>query len=49
MAGIIADADRYRGVFTVEEVVEFAERRSDWLLIKSKVESRVMGEKCLVM
>ncbi len=49
MSGIIADAERYRGVFTVEEVVEFAERRSDWLAIRSKVEGRVRGESCLVM
>ncbi|KAI9870325.1 MAG: F-box protein: endocytic membrane traffic, recycling ReCYcling 1, partial [Watsoniomyces obsoletus] len=32
MATIISDSERYKGVFTVEEVVEFAERRSDWLL-----------------
>ena len=49
MSGIIADAERYRGVFTVEEVVEFAERRSDWLAIRSKVEGRVRGESCLIM
>jgi len=49
MSALIADAERYRGVFTVEEVVEFAERRSDWLAIRSKVEGRVRGESCLVM
>jgi len=49
MSGIIADAERYRGVFSVEEVVEFAERRSDWLAIKSKVEGRVRGENCMLM
>ncbi|KAK5076189.1 F-box protein: endocytic membrane traffic, recycling ReCYcling 1 [Lithohypha guttulata] len=49
MSSIITDAERYRGVFTVEEVVEFAERRSDWLAIRTKVESRVKGESCSVM
>lgn len=49
MCSIIADAERYRGVFTVEEVLEFAERRSDWLAIRNKVESRVKGENCLIM
>lgn len=49
MSSIITDAERYRGVFTVEEVVEFAERRSDWLAIKTKVEGRVKGESCSLM
>jgi recyclin-1 len=49
MATIISDGERYRGVFTVEEVVEFAERRSDWLVVKSRVEGRVKGEACVVM
>lgn len=49
MATIISDSERYRGVFTVEEVVEFAERRSDWLVVKGRVEGRVKGEGCCVM
>lgn len=50
MSGIIADAERYRGVFTVEEVFEFAERRSDWLAIRDKVEAKVKGgTDCCVM
>lgn len=49
MATIISDSERYRGVFTVEEVVEFAERRSDWLLVKGRVEGKVKGEGCCVM
>lgn len=49
MSGIIADAERYRGVFTVEEVVEFAERRSDWLVVRNKVEGKVRGDQCTVM
>ncbi|RMD43950.1 hypothetical protein DV735_g1250, partial [Chaetothyriales sp. CBS 134920] len=42
MAAIIGDADRYKGVFTVEDVVEFAERRTDWLLVRAGVERRVL-------
>jgi recyclin-1 len=49
MATIISDSERYRGVFTVEEVVEFAERRSDWLTVKGRVEGRVKGEGCCLM
>ncbi|KAF7513958.1 hypothetical protein GJ744_006572 [Endocarpon pusillum] len=49
MAGIIADAERYRGVFTVEEVLEFAERRRDWLLVKGRVEGAMYGRGCVVM
>jgi recyclin-1 len=49
MATIISDGDRYKGVFTVDEVVEFAERRSDWLLVKARVERRVSGENCTLM
>ncbi|EXJ78998.1 hypothetical protein A1O3_08499 [Capronia epimyces CBS 606.96] len=49
MATIISDGERYKGVFTVEEVVEFAERRSDWLLVRSRVEGKVRGEACTVM
>ena len=49
MAAIISDSERYKGVFTVEEVVEFAERRSDWLLVRGRVEKRVQGDSCVVM
>ena len=49
MAAIISDGERYKGVFTVEEVVEFAERRSDWLLLGGRVEKRVQGDSCMVM
>lgn len=49
MATIISDGERYRGVFTVEEVVEFAERRSDWLAVKGRVEGKVKGEACCLM
>ena len=49
MAAIISDSERYKGVFTVEEVIEFAERRSDWLLVRGRVEKRVQGDSCVVM
>lgn len=49
MAGVISDGERFRGVFAIEEVVEFAERRADWLLIRSRVERRVQGDGCEVM
>jgi recyclin-1 len=49
MSTIIADQDRYKGVFTVEEVVEFAERRSDWLLLRARVEGKVKVDGCVVM
>ena len=49
MASVISDGDRYKGIFTTEEVVEFAERRTDWLLVRSKVEKRVQGDGCVTM
>lgn len=49
MAVIIADGDRYGGVFSVEEVVEFAERRVDWLSVKPGVERAMYGQGCGVM
>jgi recyclin-1 len=49
MSTIIADQERYKGVFTVEEVVEFAERRSDWLVLRARVEGKVKGDGCCVM
>jgi recyclin-1 len=49
MATIIADGERYRGVFNVEEVLEFAERRSDWLAVKPRVEKAMYGQGCCVM
>jgi recyclin-1 len=49
MAAIIADAERYRGAFTAEEVVEFAERRGDWLAVKGRVERAMYGQGCGVM
>lgn len=49
MATIIADGDRYRGIFNVEEVLEFAERRSDWLVVKPGVEKAMYGQGCNMM
>ena len=49
MSTIIADQERYKGVFTVEEVVEFAERRSDWLLLRTRVEGQIKGDACVLM
>ena len=49
LAKIITDSDRYRGVFTVEEVLEFVERRTDWLLIRRRVEGAMYGRGCIVM
>ncbi len=49
MAGFIADAERYRGVFTVQEVLEFAERRADWLAVRPRVERAMYGRGCAVM
>ncbi len=49
MAAMIADSERYRGVFTVEEVMEFAERRGDWLAIRARVERAMYGQGCGIM
>jgi len=46
---IIADPDRYRGIFRAEEVYEFAERRADWFSVKRDVERSMYGLGCLVM
>ncbi|KAH8731480.1 secretion pathway protein Sls2/Rcy1 [Phaeosphaeriaceae sp. PMI808] len=49
IATIIADTDRYKGIFRAEEVYEYAERRADWYQIKSGVEKQMYGVGCLVM
>ncbi|KAI4951118.1 hypothetical protein J4E91_003823 [Alternaria rosae] len=43
IATIIADTDRYHGIFRAEEVYEFAERRADWYQIKGAVEKQMYG------
>ncbi|KIH86641.1 recyclin-1 [Sporothrix brasiliensis 5110] len=49
MAVIIADGDRFGGVFRAEEVYEFAERRADWYQVKRNVERAMYGLECSVM
>jgi len=49
LATIIADNDRYRGIFRAEEVYEFAERRADWYSVKGDVERAMYGVGCCVM
>lgn len=49
LATIIADADRFSGIWRVEEVYEFAERRADWFQVKKDVERAMYGIGCSVM
>lgn len=49
LATIIADNQRYHGIFPAEEVYEFAERRADWYLVKGDVERAMYGVGCSVM
>ena len=49
LATIIADGDRFHGIFRAEEVYQFAERRADWYLIRGKVERAMYGIGCVVM
>ncbi|PYH99921.1 putative secretion pathway protein Sls2/Rcy1 [Aspergillus ellipticus CBS 707.79] len=49
LATIIADADRFNGIWRVEEVYEFAERRADWYQVKRDVERAMYGIGCSVM
>jgi recyclin-1 len=49
IATIIADSDRYYGIFRAEEVYEFAERRADWFVVKRGVERAMYGIGCSVM
>lgn len=49
MATIIADGDRFGGIFRAEEVYEFAERRADWFQVKRDVERAMYGLECSVM
>ncbi|KAI9840806.1 MAG: F-box protein: endocytic membrane traffic, recycling ReCYcling 1 [Sclerophora amabilis] len=49
MATIIADGDRFYGIFRAEEVYEFAERRADWFQVKKGVERQMYGIGCSVM
>ncbi|WPH03673.1 F-box protein [Acrodontium crateriforme] len=49
LATIIADTQRYVGIFPTEEVYEFAERRADWYLVKGDVERAMYGVGCSIM
>lgn len=49
MATIIADTDRFSGVFRAEEVYEYAERRADWYQVRKDVERAMYGLECCVM
>ena len=49
LAAIIADNDRFLGIFRAEEVYEFAERRADWYQVKSRVEKAMYGAGCIAM
>jgi recyclin-1 len=49
MAAVIADGDRFGGIFRAEEVYEFAERRADWYNVKREVERAMYGFGCGVM
>jgi recyclin-1 len=49
MAEVIADGERWRGVFRAEEVYEFAERRADWYQVRRGVERAMYGIGCCVM
>ncbi|KAL2815625.1 exocyst complex component Sec10-like protein [Aspergillus cavernicola] len=49
LATLIADADRFQGIWRVEEVYEFAERRVDWFQVKRDVERAMYGFGCSVM
>lgn len=49
MATIIADGERFYGIFRAEEVYEYAERRADWFQVKRGVERAMYGIGCGVM
>ncbi|KAK3181063.1 F-box protein: endocytic membrane traffic, recycling ReCYcling 1 [Lecanicillium sp. MT-2017a] len=49
MANVIADGDRFAGVFRAEEVYEYAQRRADWYLVRKSVERAMYGMDCCVM
>ncbi|KFA75508.1 hypothetical protein S40288_01171 [Stachybotrys chartarum IBT 40288] len=49
MATVIADGDRFAGVFRAEEVYEYAQRRADWYQVKTRVERAMYGMECALM
>ncbi|KAH7166225.1 exocyst complex component Sec10-like protein [Dactylonectria macrodidyma] len=49
MATVIADGDRFGGVFRAEEVYEYAQRRADWYQVRTRVERAMYGMECSLM
>lgn len=49
MATVIADGDRFGGIFRAEEVYEYAQRRADWYQVKNRVERAMYGMECSLM
>jgi recyclin-1 len=49
MAAIVADQDRFYGIFRAEEVYEFVERRADWFVVRRAVEKAMYGFGCELM
>ncbi|ODA77380.1 hypothetical protein RJ55_07008 [Drechmeria coniospora] len=49
MAAVIADGDRFGGVFRAEEVYDYAQRRADWYAVKKGVERAMYGMECIAM
>ncbi|CAI4210473.1 unnamed protein product [Parascedosporium putredinis] len=49
MAIVIADGDRFKGIFRAEEVYEYAQRRADWYQVRKSVERAMYGLECSLM
>ncbi|KAI1006544.1 F-box protein [Podosphaera aphanis] len=49
MAEVVADTQRFGGIFRAEEVYEFLERRADWFTVKKDVERAMYGIECGIM
>lgn len=49
LAQVIAESSRFGGVWSAEEVAEFAGRREDWYRIKREVERAMYGFGCVVV
>ncbi|KAL7271274.1 F-box protein: endocytic membrane traffic, recycling ReCYcling 1 [Rhizina undulata] len=48
MATVIADPNRFGGIFPVEEVYEYTTRREDWYVVKKDVERAMYGIGCCI-
>jgi recyclin-1 len=49
MAEVVADGERWGGVWRAEEVLEFAQRRADWYVVRRGVERAMYGIGCGIM